>query len=264
METQIVKTETGLQMGEQLNMQFKMAKLLVESNLLPKGIDTPEKAFLLIQQGKELGLQPMQSINNVYVVDNKTAISSAMMSALLRQSGQVTFEIKEWTDKVCTITFTRKEEKPVNITFTIDDAQKMGLTGKYNWKNMPKQMLYARCLSKGARIIGSDIIQGLYTKEELEDISDTPIKETEVIRVVTPEEKAEAKEENKVETAISEVITALLEQIATATHMRDLEKIDRIITKNIEMEIITNEDAEKLRYEIEEKANNLKGATSNE
>jgi hypothetical protein len=34
---------------------------------------------------------------------------------------------------------------------------------------MPKEMLWARCLSKGANRIGADLLLGLYTVEEMVD-----------------------------------------------------------------------------------------------
>jgi hypothetical protein len=44
---------------------------------------------------------------------------------------------------------------------------------------MPKEMLFARCLAKGANRIGSDLLLGLYTAEEL---ADTFLNENQVKR----------------------------------------------------------------------------------
>jgi hypothetical protein len=44
---------------------------------------------------------------------------------------------------------------------------------------MPREMLYARCLAKGANRIGADMLLGLYTAEEL---ADTFLKENQVRR----------------------------------------------------------------------------------
>jgi len=43
-----------------------------------------------------------------------------------------------------------------------------------------REMLYARCLSKGANRIGQDLLMGLYTTEELSDALN--IQESNIIR----------------------------------------------------------------------------------
>lgn len=40
---------------------------------------------------------------------------------------------------------------------------------KSNYKRMKKEMMWARCLSKGANRIGSDILLGLYQTDEIVD-----------------------------------------------------------------------------------------------
>jgi hypothetical protein len=47
---------------------------------------------------------------------------------------------------------------------------------------MPKEMLYARCLARGANRIGADLLLGLYVVEELADsfsINESHIKRNE-------------------------------------------------------------------------------------
>ena len=54
--------------------------------------------------------------------------------------------------------------------FTIEEAQAMGLTGRDNWKKMPKKMLMARCLSSGINAIAPDCLGNVkYTVEDLQD-----------------------------------------------------------------------------------------------
>jgi len=45
--------------------------------------------------------------------------------------------------------------------------------------NKLKEMLYARCLAKGANRVGADLLLGLYTAEEM---ADTFLKESDVRR----------------------------------------------------------------------------------
>lgn len=154
-------------LGKEKMESLAHAEVLVKSGLLPEGIDTKEKAFLVMQQGKELALNPMQALGGIYVVKGKTALTTNLMASLLVKNG-VIFEPVEWNSKKCTLRFTR-EGREIEVSYTIEEAKQAGYTSKYNWQNMPKEMLKARALSRGARIIAPDIIQGMYTEDELRD-----------------------------------------------------------------------------------------------
>ena len=53
-------------------------------------------------------------------------------------------------------------------SFTIDDAERMKLTGKGNWATMPTAMLMARVTSLLGRMLFADVLLGMaYTPEEL-------------------------------------------------------------------------------------------------
>src|SRR5699024_8990910 len=56
------------------------------------------------------------------------------------------------------------------VTWTIDRAKSLGLTGKHNWKAQPQAMLVARATSELARMIAADAILGIgYSVEEISD-----------------------------------------------------------------------------------------------
>ena len=59
-------------------------------------------------------------------------------------------------------------ENATETKYMISDKVR-ALSTKDNWKRMPKEMLYARCLAKGANRIGADLLLGLYTAEEMAD-----------------------------------------------------------------------------------------------
>jgi hypothetical protein len=70
-------------------------------------------------------------------------------------------------------------EKIGESTFTIQNATKAGLVNKQVWKDYPRNMLFARAVSNGARLFCADIITA-YTPEEVEDIrivNPAPLKE---------------------------------------------------------------------------------------
>jgi len=166
---------------------------LIESKQLPAHIKTVEQAFTIAQMGKELGFPTMQAFHYIIPIQGKLSLSAKATNALLRKGG-VKFFTKEdgvYVYKDGSITDMRKDiaENPVDrrttIVFTRDgveetcsftwvDATGQGLNTKDNWKRMPKEMLYARCLAKGANRVGSDLLLGLYMTEELTDSFNIP------------------------------------------------------------------------------------------
>lgn len=61
------------------------------------------------------------------------------------------------------------------IEFKWSDCVAAGWDSKPNWQKMPKYMMMARCISRGARIAAADIIGGLYDEFELADANNINI-----------------------------------------------------------------------------------------
>lgn len=159
---------------------------LIDSKKLPTHIKSVEEAFTIAQMGKELGFATMQAFHYIIPIQGKLSLSAKAIGALLRKGGVkfITTEDGAYVYKGNASAPSSPEEKPVDrrttikffrdgmeeaCSFTWKDAELQGLTTKDNWKRMPKEMLYARCLAKGANRIGADLLLGLYTTEELAD-----------------------------------------------------------------------------------------------
>ena len=154
---------------------FTLAKWAAESKLY-KGIDTVDKAMMCMLKGVNLGVDPTTALENVYLIPDrdgrlKTAISGILMSALLQSKG-VKIEYPVRTDERCTVKITRPDNGlSYTTTFTIEDARRLKLTDKNNWR-YARSMLTWRALSECARFSCSDIMLGMgmpmYIPEELD------------------------------------------------------------------------------------------------
>lgn len=190
---------------------------LIKSKQLPGHIKTVEEAFTVAQMGRELGFPTMQSFHYIIPIQGKLSLSAKAIGALLRKGGvqYQTIEDGVWVYQdgtVSPIIRNIEEAKPIDqrttilfvrngmeerCSFTWKDAEKQGLTTKDNWKRMPKEMLYARCLAKGANRIGADLLLGLYMVEELADsfsINESHIRRNEDGTIAAIVEDTEAKE----------------------------------------------------------------------
>jgi hypothetical protein len=67
-------------------------------------------------------------------------------------------------------------------------AKAIGLATKDNWKNYPKAMLRARCISEGIRTVYPGCIVGVYTPEEVQDMEPARDVKATVVEVTPPAE----------------------------------------------------------------------------
>ena len=156
-----------------LDQAFRMAQILVSSGLTPRGVDTPQKAFLIMAQGRELGLSTMQSLGNIYVVEGKVSLSSDLMAAMVLKSSVCEYlRVVEMTAERATYAAKRKGGNEFRFSFSWEDATKAGLTGRATYKANPADMLRHRALSKCVRAVFPDVVAGLYSRDEAEDIVD--------------------------------------------------------------------------------------------
>jgi len=171
-----------LSIPDSLDRITSLGEVFFKSNFF-KDIKTANQAIVKIIAGKELGLSPFQSMSGIYLVNEKLALQSNVMSSLIKRSDKYDYFVDKLDVEECTLTFSNKEKELGKSTFTIKDAAKAGLVNKENWKNYPKNMLFARALSNGARWYCPDVICGWHTAEELQDIE--PVEEIKKIVEIT-------------------------------------------------------------------------------
>lgn len=153
----------------------RQCRAFVDSGLLPdhvvKGFEPKvalARALTIAWKGRELGVPPMQAFASITVIGGKPCIGAELMLALIYQripGAKVTF--RETTKAVATVEMQRPGGEPQTFSFTWEDAQVAGLTGKDAWKKYPATMLRWRVISAGARAVFPDCIMGCYTPEEM-------------------------------------------------------------------------------------------------
>lgn len=177
-KNELIKNET---MAVPQN-EMEQLQLLIDSKVLPANIKTIEQAFAVAQFGKDLGMKPMQAFHQVYSIQGRLALSSKGLGALLWANGIQYKTIQDFekitkedgkSDFVTTIEFYRSKITD-RASFYWSDAVRAGWTTKDNWVKMPRHMLYARALALGAQRIAPDKILGLYTVEEMVDVTNAP------------------------------------------------------------------------------------------
>lgn len=168
METkaELVDTKTG-EILSAWEIMRQQAEMFVKSGLLPQAINTPEKALVIMQKGKELNIPPMHALSSIDVILGKPSVSPQLMLALARRTGELTDFKMEVNDKQATVTVTRGSQTPYTTTFGVKEATDLGLIGKDNYRKQAGIMFQWRAIAANLRVTFPDAIAGLYLVEEM-------------------------------------------------------------------------------------------------
>lgn len=128
-----------------------------------------EGVFAIVEKAKSIGVSPLDALNGgMYYVQGKVELSSAMMNQLIRQSGHSITKDKRSDGKICILHGRRADNGDTWVeSFSIEDAQIAGIY-RGQWIKYPKDMLFARALSRLARQLFPDVIKGCYVQGEIQ------------------------------------------------------------------------------------------------
>jgi hypothetical protein len=145
----------------------KMAGAIAKSKMF--GMKTTEEAFALMLIAQAEGMHPAIAARDFHVIQGRPTLKAdAMLARFQNAGGKVQWDV--YTDAEVTGTFSHPSGGSLKLTWTFAQASKIGLTAKDNWKNYPRAMLRARCISEGIRTVYPGCVVGTYTAEELEEI----------------------------------------------------------------------------------------------
>lgn len=143
---------------------------LAPSTILPTAYrGNAANAFVAAETGAALGLEPLQALASIAVINGRATLSSDLMAAVIRRAGH-TLRIVENSPESVTATLIRADDKKFEFTVTWDKdkATKAGLWGQRGpWSQYPTQMLRARAITEVARQGASEALMGMiYSPED--------------------------------------------------------------------------------------------------
>lgn len=148
-----------------------MATAVAKSGLF--GVKTPEQAMALMLIAQAEGNHPAIAARDYHVIQGRPALKADAMLARFQQAGgKVNWDT--YTDTEVKATFSHPSGGSITLSWTIDQARKIGIAGKDNWKNYPRAMLRARVISEGIRTVYPGCVVGVYTPEEVQDFDHKP------------------------------------------------------------------------------------------
>lgn len=168
----------GALIPQDLDQAYRIAQSLAHSGMVPQGFQTPEKCFVAIMAGAELGLPPFQSLQSFAIINGRPTMYGDALVAVIRTNG---FTMREWYEgEGDDLTAFCEVKRPDNGDvsqgeFSVSDAKTAGLWKKGGpWTTSPKRMLKMRARAFAIRDGAADVLRGFQIREEVEDY-DAPL-----------------------------------------------------------------------------------------
>lgn len=127
------------------------------------------QAAVKVMAGQELGFGPIASMTGIYIVKGRVTLSANLMAAAIKRHPRYTFAVTKLTADECVIDFIEDGQVIGTSSFSMAEATAAGLASSDTYRKFPKNMLYARALSNGAKWYCPDVFGGgpIYTPDEL-------------------------------------------------------------------------------------------------
>ena len=155
-----------LMITSNFNETMQLGEVLSKSGFFQDS-QSAAQAIVKILAGRELGFGPVASMTGINVIKGKVSLSANLIAAAVKRSGRYNYRVIRLDDQSCSIKFFEGGKEIGDSTFTMDDAKTAGLATD-NWRKFPKNMLFARAMSNGAKWYCPDLSGGpLYTPDEL-------------------------------------------------------------------------------------------------
>jgi hypothetical protein len=148
------------------------ADYLADSDMVPKDFKgKPGNCLIAMQWGAELGLKPLQALQNLAIINGRPSLWGDAVIALVRGSPLCEYvnEEDDGTQAICRV---KRRGEPEQVrTFSVQDARDAGLQGKSGpWTQYPKRMRQMRARAFALRDVFPDVLRGMPVAEELMDM----------------------------------------------------------------------------------------------
>lgn len=167
--------EIALRTAEALTEKQEWSKAMSIASLLPQQYrNNPGNLLFAIEYADALGIERINAITSIYVVEGKPSASADLIAGLIRKAGH---KLRVYGDDVSATAELIRADDPeftYTATWNLERARVAGLSSKAVWKNYPAAMLRSRAITEVGRMGASDALLGVvYTPEELNaDVDD--------------------------------------------------------------------------------------------
>jgi hypothetical protein len=182
------KTTTFDLSPQTFEQALTFSNYLADSDMVPKDFKgKPGNCLIAIQWGAEIGLKPLQAMQNLAIINGRPALWGDALIALVRSSGACEYIVETQTATEATCKVKRRGEPEQERTFSMADAKAAGLAGKQGpWSQYPKRMMQMRARAFALRDVFPDVLRGLPVAEEVMDMP-RDMGQVETVKPETPD-----------------------------------------------------------------------------
>lgn len=182
-----------------LQRSWKAAKMLASSDLVPRTYKKPENCLIALDVAGRIGWSPLAVMQNLNIVHGNPAWSGQACIAMINGCGrfmplQFKFSGEKGKDNwQCIASTTRVcdgaecTSSPVTWKMAKDEGwvDRKDKEGKpcSKWLTIPEQMMMYRAGAFFARVYCPDVLQGIYIREEIEDVYGQEIQEKTTVKI---------------------------------------------------------------------------------
>lgn len=163
---------------------WRLSTAFAKSELVPQSFQNkPENCFVALQMAIRLQVDPFMFLQSCYVVHGRPGIEAKLAIALANRSGVfgtgIAYRLQgDGMNRSCTASAVRADSgEVVEETVTMAMAKAEGWIDKQGskWKTIPDLMLKYRAAMFLIRLNCPEVIMGMQSREELEDIESRTI-----------------------------------------------------------------------------------------
>lgn len=143
------------------------------------GTTSAAQCVVKIMAGREMGIGPFAAMQGFHVIQGRPVMSANLIAACIKKHPLYNYRVVRLDDQACIIKFYERGEEIGESSLTMEEAEALRLNqdlknGQYlykaNWQKYPRNMLFARAMSNGARWYCPDIFGGMpvYTADEMD------------------------------------------------------------------------------------------------
>jgi len=238
-----------------LNDIQTMAEVAAGSKMF--GFKNPQEAMAIMLLCQAEDLHPAIAMRDYHVIQGRPALKADAMLARFQQAGGAV-NWKVYEDEQVTGVFSHPAGGSLEVTWTLAKAKLIGIANKDNWRNYPRAMLRARCVSEGIRSVYPGCVVGVYTPDEVQDFSTSrqeqsaiPPTPVEIIKEVVQEQQTaewplfvpNLEEAHSAWNTVDEWIQAyqgLVERISGSGKLKVHEKTEKIMSLYVVNDMVIN------------------------
>lgn len=180
------------ELAQYLDDLDKIAQVMCKATILPREMQAPANLKLVLMQGLEMGFTPLQAIRASFVIVSKEGTKvgyyvAALVALVHRSKVCRFFRVEETTVDRCRVVCARSDEaESVLHTFELtmaqakaanldkkwerDENNRMVAKQKYPWITAPSDMLLWRCSGRAVKAVFPDVVFGMATPDEIDDL----------------------------------------------------------------------------------------------